>query len=259
MHVNIGRLRGPTRKSVTSSSSSSVGFQSKQSTTLLLPGTSLGKSKNAPSKCKPEHHVVFLKTHKCGSSTVTNILSRYVDNNNLTMLLPRDIGKDRQFKWPNRFRISNARVDRGRMPNMLANHARFDRKPMKHLFPRSKSKYVTILRDPVTQWESMSTYYKFPRLLNMTQLHINDTVGYFFSNPPSIDWINQASRSRTIAFFLLKNPQSFDLGFDNTGDTDSNGTQEKIKTVERNFDLVLIMEHFEESITLLKRRMCWGA
>ena len=39
--------------------------------------------------CKPRHKVMFLKTHKTGSSTITNVLNRYADEHNLTIALPR--------------------------------------------------------------------------------------------------------------------------------------------------------------------------
>ena len=45
-----------------------------------------GVKKNS---CKPRHRVMFLKTHKTGSSTITNVLNRYADEHNLTIALPR--------------------------------------------------------------------------------------------------------------------------------------------------------------------------
>ena len=208
-----------------------------------------------PARCKSQERVLFLKTHKTGSSTVTNVLNRYTDNNNLTMLLPRymQLGT---FYWPHRFRTIYARVKRNSLPNVLANHARFNQKPMNEIFPRSTTNYITILRDPIAQWESSFSYFRFASLLNITGPGVKDSIGYFLKNPPSIKWtVEKGPRHEVSA--LLKNPQSFDLGFDNTENVDSAMIKSFIKTVESNFDLVLIMEHFEESMTLLKRRMCW--
>ncbi|XP_042875027.1 uncharacterized protein LOC122255180 [Penaeus japonicus] len=42
----------------------------------------------ADAQCRPQHHVMFLKTHKCASSTVQNIFLRYGYTNNLTFALP---------------------------------------------------------------------------------------------------------------------------------------------------------------------------
>ena len=38
--------------------------------------------------CEPESKVVFLKTHKCASSTLQNMLFRYARQNDLNVVLP---------------------------------------------------------------------------------------------------------------------------------------------------------------------------
>ena len=43
--------------------------------------------------CKPVHKFGFLKTHKCGSTTIQNMLLRYVVNHDLRLVVPVD-GKD---------------------------------------------------------------------------------------------------------------------------------------------------------------------
>lgn len=39
-------------------------------------------------QCKPANNILFLKTHKTGSSTVTNILNRYGDTRSLIFAMP---------------------------------------------------------------------------------------------------------------------------------------------------------------------------
>ena len=41
------------------------------------------------STCKPLNKFGFLKTHKCGSTTVQNILLRYVVNRGLNVIVPK--------------------------------------------------------------------------------------------------------------------------------------------------------------------------
>ncbi|XP_050700188.1 galactosylceramide sulfotransferase-like [Eriocheir sinensis] len=51
--------------------------------------------------CTPSNHLFFLKTHKCASSTVQNILFRYGYSRNLTFALPRSgnyLGHPKYFK-----------------------------------------------------------------------------------------------------------------------------------------------------------------
>ena len=48
-------------------------------------------NKNWPKEteeCTPQRNIAFLKMHKCGSSTVQNILFRYGDQHNLDFVMP---------------------------------------------------------------------------------------------------------------------------------------------------------------------------
>ncbi|KAI1881171.1 hypothetical protein AGOR_G00252720 [Albula goreensis] len=40
--------------------------------------------------CSPKRHVMFLKTHKTGGSTVQNMMLRYTDKANLTLAVPQE-------------------------------------------------------------------------------------------------------------------------------------------------------------------------
>ena len=46
------------------------------------------KGSEMSEKCKPVDNVIFLKTHKTGSSTLINIIYRYADRNNKKIALP---------------------------------------------------------------------------------------------------------------------------------------------------------------------------
>lgn len=204
-------------------------------------------------RCSAQKNVVFLKTHKTGSSTITNILNRYADWNNLTMLLPKE-ESFYSFNWPNKFRMSFAKDNHGKMPNILANHARYSRKSMNMLFPREKTAYVTILRQPIKQWESTFSYMSFPYILNIHKK--KDPLEFFLANPPSYENIQRNSR-RFPSLLLIKNPLFFDLGLDYKHYGNQTMIRRAIKTVENDFNLILMMEHFDESMVLLKRRLCW--
>ena len=202
--------------------------------------------------CEPQKYVVFLKTHKTGSSTITNILNRFADANNLTILLPNE--NTYSFNWPNKFRLGYARDTHGKMPHILANHARYSRKSMHVLFPREKTAYITILRDPVKQWESTFSYMSFPYILNIQKKQ--DPLDFFLKHPPSMANINSNAR-RFPSIYLIKNPLFFDLGLDYRYYENTTMIKRALKTIDNDFDLVLMMEHFDESMVLLKRRLCW--
>ena len=83
--------------------------------------------------CKPVNNILFLKVHKTSSSTVTNILNRYGDKRDLIFALPTEDS----FHWPRRFEVSYATTFGG-APNILCNHARYNRAPMHFLFPKKQ-------------------------------------------------------------------------------------------------------------------------
>jgi len=76
-------------------------------------------------RCTAHHNIVFIKTHKTGSTTVTNILNRYADLRDSNVVLP-GMGHMR-FSWPRKFHWSSVdllRLD-GQPGNVLCNHARY--------------------------------------------------------------------------------------------------------------------------------------
>uniref|UniRef100_A0A7M5V5D7 Uncharacterized protein n=1 Tax=Clytia hemisphaerica TaxID=252671 RepID=A0A7M5V5D7_9CNID len=108
--------------------------------------------------CKRKKNIVFLKTHKTGSSTITNILNRYGEARNLNFVLP-NIGSNR-LDWPWFFKNTSFYSLNGTEPNILCNHARFNKQPMTDLMPND-TVYVTILRNPISQFESSFSYMTF--------------------------------------------------------------------------------------------------
>ena len=103
-------------------------------------------------KCfEPQTNIVFLKTHKTGSSTITNILNRFAETHNLTVALPMD--GFYHFLWPLLFQTDFVQ-NRLPKPNILSNHARFNARPLMELMPDT-TKFITILRHPATQFISL--------------------------------------------------------------------------------------------------------
>ena len=95
----------------------------------------------------------------------------------------------------------------GKAPDILCSHARFNKKPMNWLFPRKTSKYVTILRDPVDNYESV---FNFAQLGKSFGLGVAlDSLEKFLDKPiQSYDH----SRKASIMMYLARNPMMFDLG-----------------------------------------------
>ena len=203
--------------------------------------------------CSPINHVLFLKTHKTGGSTITNILNRYGDSKNLTFVLPRN-KQLFTFLWPARFRVSYTAPLYNFGANILCNHARFNKRPMNYLFPKDRSRYITILRDPVAQYESVFNFMHFAKPLGFKDEE--DPLGTFLKFPPAFQEIKPLMKA-TLALHLVRNPMLFDLGLDFRYFQNKTAVDRYIEFLDNEFDLVMILEHFDESLLLLKRLLCW--
>ncbi|XP_020032050.2 galactose-3-O-sulfotransferase 4 [Castor canadensis] len=121
-------------------------------------GPSLGP---AVQSCLPRQQLVFLKTHKSGSSSVLNLLHRYGDRHGLRFALPARY----QFGYPRLFQASRVKGYRpqggGTQPSfhILCHHMRFNLKEVLQVMP-SDSFFFSIVRDPATLARSAFSYYK---------------------------------------------------------------------------------------------------
>uniref|UniRef100_G3TQ93 Galactose-3-O-sulfotransferase 4 n=2 Tax=Elephantidae TaxID=9780 RepID=G3TQ93_LOXAF len=133
-----------------------------------LPGVGLqlqqpwapSRGPNVPS-CTPRQRLVFLKTHKSGSSSVLNLLHRYGDRHGLRFALPTRY----QFGYPRLFQASRVKnyqpQDGGAQPpfHVLCHHMRFNLKEVLQVMP-SDSFFFSIVRDPAALAHSAFSYYK---------------------------------------------------------------------------------------------------
>ena len=197
--------------------------------------------------CRPVNNILFLKTHKTGSSTLTNILNRFGDSRDLLFALPI---KGYDFHWPIPFLPKSAMPTR-RAPNILSNHARYNKAPMHWLFPKETTRYITMLREPAEQFESVFNYCGLGRHFKRLP---NDTS-------PMESFLQNAElylkKSKDRYFKLLKNPALFDLGLQTVYHGNLTAVENYIHFLQQEFDLVMLMEYFDESLVLLKRRFCW--
>lgn len=206
----------------------------------------------AKTPCEPVNNILFLKTHKTGSSTVTNILNRYGDSRDLLFALPFGL-KTYHFSWPRSFLLRYA-IAFAKEPNILCNHARFNKAPMNFLFPKKTTRYITMLREPSQHFESIFNFFqlggRFRKLRKLAS-----PLEHFIQNPGF--YFDKVKANITGALTLLKNPALFDLGLDTRYHGNFTVLRNYIRFLQREFDLVLLMEHFDESLVLLKRRFCW--
>ncbi|XP_077988184.1 galactose-3-O-sulfotransferase 2-like [Glandiceps talaboti] len=204
--------------------------------------------------CDPVNNVVFAKTHKTGSSTLAGIFQRYGYLRNLSFILnPHtptlslnnifDRGMALKSPPPVDFESGGPRTF-----NMLVSHVRFSRKEIESVI-RPGAKYITIIRNPVTNLESGFGFFLLAKKLGLD--------GYTNPFEVFVRKIEELYEKQFPTRNLIRNGQLFDLGLSPTQQTNVTHIRQKILELANDFDLVLIMEHYEESLILLKRIMCW--
>ncbi|CAI6344555.1 unnamed protein product [Macrosiphum euphorbiae] len=190
--------------------------------------------------------IFFMKTHKCASSTVQNILMRFGHMENLDFLLPdmnNYIGNPIHF---NISMISNNYSTEDRKFDMFVHHTRYSQEIKSVMRPGTI--YVTILREPTALFQSLYSFYHFDKKYkcNLTQF-ISDRL----SNKSSANQIKRYSNKLGI------NQMNWDLGMDTDDFENTDKINKHINMIERDFDFVMIFEYLDASLVLFAHLMQW--
>ncbi|KAF4116418.1 galactose-3-O-sulfotransferase 2 [Onychostoma macrolepis] len=190
--------------------------------------------------------VVFLKTHRTGSSTVQNILFRLGERESATFAFP---SHTYQFNYPDRFRAAfvDELPEGSSQFDLLCSHMRLDLREVRKVMPQN-TVFITLLRDPIKTFESVFGYYTstVPAFFIARRAAANEGKSALsvFLDSPEIFWDPKEPGNG-----LAKNPMSFDIGLNNQK---WNGSwPEDLAQLEEAFHLVMIAEHFDESLVLL--------
>lgn len=212
---------------------------------LVLPFTA---------KCTEEHDIVFLKVHKTGSSTIANILQRFGYLRNLNFALPNK--KSDQLRYNYFGAVGETLRPEGIIPskpnsekyNILYNHVIFNWKAFLKIFPKKNAFYITMIREPVKQFLSALLFFVHENILNAAMKNITS----YLKEPQ----VFEPEESPYLSF--TNNRQALDLGLPPTKARDKAYILKYIRMLDKVFDLVLITEYFDESLIMLKRRLCWS-
>ncbi|XP_070547481.1 galactosylceramide sulfotransferase-like [Ptychodera flava] len=216
------------------------------------PPTNDGDRAEPQDTCTPKHNIVFLKTHKAGSSTVQNIVLRYGEKHKLTFALPKRRGvSENNAGWPHHFDKQYLIETPGKGYNIFAFHCRFAHKELSAVMPTG-SIYFTILREPVSLYESMFRFFFTTNIRRQLKLKGDFTKAAvtFLSDPRRY---YNADRS----FPLVRNPMMFDMGMSVDEMDDERAVLRKIAELEGALHFVMISEYFDESLVLLRHLLCW--
>ena len=112
---------------------------------------------------------------------------------------------------------------------------------------------MTILRNPVEQYESVFNYMGLGDVYGFGRDPIKALETFLNTGVEFKDLFKRnATTSR-----LVRNPMSFDLGLAYKFHQNATTINNYIAFLDKEFDLVMIMDYFDESVVLLKRLLCW--
>ena len=203
------------------------------------------KNHNEGATCIEKRNIFFLKIAKTGSTTVQQLLLRFGMMRNLSFMLfvnkwayPSRTFSHLLLPEPNRSTGFDGRY------NILCDHTIYSESEVKQLMPQDTF-YLTNLRHPFTHVKSYINYYDKFTKLNISKK--KDFLEDLLRNPQQHDREN-ITRNIMARFFGLK---------DNVSDLAAGDAL--IKQIDAKFHLVLIMERIDESLVLMKRRLCWSS
>ncbi|XP_078694924.1 galactose-3-O-sulfotransferase 2-like [Branchiostoma floridae x Branchiostoma belcheri] len=210
---------------------------------------------NGSIACTRHDNIAFIKVYKCGSSTLQSFFLRYAHKHDLLPALPGkgdrpNIGCGAVIKDENVFRLPG-----DPKWNIFAHHFIFNKTVFDH-YMHPDTRFVTILRDPIARLNSVFDYFNMWRYFrNMPKTAPNGQppIMMYLQDPSGWDKAFKGRRARCYAGRCVKNCMAKDLGY-NKLDT----AAEFVNKIEKQFSTILILEHLNHSLVLLKRRMCWS-
>ncbi|XP_076820746.1 galactose-3-O-sulfotransferase 2-like [Clavelina lepadiformis] len=229
-----------------------------------------GKEADECSTVKP---FVYIKTHKTGSSTVKQICRLYKRANHLQRehcyVNPVIGGYPGRIQQRFLFRLKDdvgTNKKNECIKTAIYHHSRLNLTLVKNIMPK-RTRVFTIIRQPWKQFQSAFNYYYAKNFFEeewreKKQLEANcflypylhiaegrniDVLEYFDLAFENLD-------QNIPYFFKSKNPQAFDLGLDSNLE-DEEEIKKNIEILDSGIDLVMINEHMEESLILLKNIM----
>ncbi|XP_002734752.2 galactosylceramide sulfotransferase-like [Saccoglossus kowalevskii] len=207
-------------------------------------------------QCTPTTNVVFIKTHKTGSTTVASIIERFGYLKNLSFVVPPSrrygphILSSNQLFTQKLIKKSPPPLNGGKYYNMLTNHVGYNRPEMEAVIPNAT--YVTIIRHPVQHFESSFAYFQWKGVVTKARKNVSDPIATFMETP------EEFLKSGFYFSWQSHNGQLYDLGFrPEANSTIEELVERKINALNEEMSVVLIMEYFDESLLILMKTLCW--
>ena len=200
--------------------------------------------------CPPKSKIFFLRVHKTGTSTITTLLYRFALSHGLSIFPAQD------HPWPNKtlddviMLPPGCKKKHGGPFDVFAEHYNFNISQVDRYFPETDYDFVVSLRHPYPQLRSLFGEFQLPFRLGLPANNPGvDPVVRFLDG---IDIYGQNAR------IPAKSQSARQLGVPEHLLDDKDYIFNWIKGMGSRFANVIITEYFDESMLLLRRRLCWS-
>ncbi|XP_077998761.1 galactosylceramide sulfotransferase-like [Glandiceps talaboti] len=194
--------------------------------------------------CQPNRKFVYFKIQKTGGSTLATLAFRYGLKHNLVAAVAQGLGPHIYLKG-DRLKIHNYTCDNFPGYNYIANHIhyRYNRIAVEKVIKNGK--YFTMLRSPLTRTKSAFYY-----LTNKNKNYRS------YPNPFSAFLENcKRQKDETCDREIFNHQFNFFGG--HLEKADDTLIQDILEMLNRELDLVMLTEYYDESLVLLRKIMCW--
>ncbi|XP_019639691.1 PREDICTED: galactose-3-O-sulfotransferase 2-like [Branchiostoma belcheri] len=204
---------------------------------------------------KPVTNFVFIKVHKTGSDSTAVILLRFAYNHHMTMCYGTN-GMRLTFPRTEIYKTNCARwkVFENRF-NFLVQHTVFNKTLMDRIMTPG-TRYIGIMREPLSHFRSQFFYFEKPLRYGLTKSR--NPLGDFLDNPERYE--HELALTENIGRSRERNKQAYVMGFPPhlLGTQDTRLMDNLIKQLDQWYTFVIISEYYDESLVMLRRRLCWG-
>ncbi|CAG5106176.1 Oidioi.mRNA.OKI2018_I69.chr1.g2724.t1.cds [Oikopleura dioica] len=210
--------------------------------------------------CRPHRHIVFLKKHKCASSTIFEILNRFKKKHKLyaaSKPLASFVGG-----YPGKFKPEFVAPPQTDKYDIIFNHFRWDESAVRSV-THDDTIFLTSIREPLSHYKSVFDFFygSYKRESGMVDHACNlacegqpflamlGKAGEHFEK--YMDCIPECYNASLPWSFRARNFQTFEMGLDAGPNFNSDLDQ-----FTKAMDFVMITEKFAESILVMRKLLC---
>ena len=208
-------------------------------------------------------NIVYIKTHKCASETLSAMFRRFGYQRDLSFVIP--VNRCINLGYPYYLEEQFYRPSKTGGFNILCDHSILTLPFMEDIMP-SNTMFVTSIRSPFEQFKSA---FNFFHLRDVIPRKCSDPISEYLRDLPKYDQIYKetpkTSFSIPLGRSITRNSMSQDLGLQQgfqkgTFDQTNNVTAiaEWLKLVDKRFEFVVIVEHMHVSLILLRHALRWN-